>query len=102
MQHKSPCLTCVRVKEPQKCENKACRDWQTWFIGRWEAMRESVRKDRAAAQLQEHGVPLGGERYAPPHRVREYLQTDPCSVCPCGSCAVPCIVRTTWEEKKGV
>jgi hypothetical protein len=46
-------------------------------------------------------VPLGGERYASPHQVRTYLETDPCSICPCHHCAVPCPVRKTWEEKKG-
>ena len=102
MSHNSPCLTCTRVRDPQNCENKTCRDWQAWFIDRWESMRDAVRKDMAQAQLHDVGIPMGGERYASPHRIREYLQTDPCTVCPCGHCAIPCPVRTAWEEKKGV
>ena len=77
---KSPCLTCARVRDPKNCENKNCRDWQAWFIDRWESMREFVRQDMASAKLQECGVPLGGERYASPHRVKAYLETDPCEV----------------------
>jgi len=102
MLHKSPCLTCTRVRDPQNCENKTCRDWQAWFIDRWESMRDAVRKDMSRAELHEVGVPLGGERYASPHRVRTYLQNDPCASCPCGHCDIPCPVRKTWEEKKGV
>lgn len=39
----SPCLTCTRVKDPKNCENKSCKDWQAWYIGRWEAMRANLR-----------------------------------------------------------
>ena len=102
MLHESPCLTCTRVRDPKNCENKTCRDWQAWFIDRWESMRNAIRKDMVSSQLQENGVPLGGERYASPHRVRAYLETDPCTICPCHPCAIPCPVRKTWEEKKGV
>ena len=102
MLHESPCLTCTRVRDPKNCENKTCRDWQAWFIDRWESMRNAIRKDMVGSQLQENGVPLGGERYASPHRVRAYLETDPCTICPCHPCAIPCPVRKTWEEKKGV
>ena len=98
----SPCLTCNRVRDPKNCENKTCRDWQAWFIHHWESMRDAVRKDRAKAQLLVEGVPLGGEYYASPHRVKTYLDTDPCTACPCGSCRVPCSVRKAWEEAKGV
>ena len=101
MLQNSPCFTCDRVKDPQNCENKNCRVWQTWYIARWESMRDAIRKEMAQARLRELGIPLGGERYASPHRVRSYLQTDPCTLCPCGSCAVPCPVRKTWNEKRG-
>ena len=36
-----PCKTCTRVKDPKKCENKTCKDWQKWFMDRWEAMRRN-------------------------------------------------------------
>ncbi|MBQ4641606.1 MAG: hypothetical protein IJB47_03225 [Oscillospiraceae bacterium] len=32
----SPCLTCVRVDNPDACENKTCKEWKRWFLGRWE------------------------------------------------------------------
>ena len=31
----SPCVGCVRVKEPDKCENKNCKVWKAWFLRRW-------------------------------------------------------------------
>lgn len=34
-----PCLTCVKVKDPQDCENKSCKDWKEWWLKRWEALR---------------------------------------------------------------
>ena len=40
--NQSPCLTCTRVEDPNKCENKTCKLWQNWFLGRWEAMRERL------------------------------------------------------------
>lgn len=101
MLHKSPCFTCTRVRDPKNCENKACRVWQAWFIDRWESIRDAVRKDMCQAVLREEGVPLGGRQYASPHRVKAYLETDPCTTCPCGPCRVPCTVRQVWNEKKG-
>lgn len=32
----SPCLTCKRVADPCDCENKQCKLWSQWFLGRWE------------------------------------------------------------------
>lgn len=32
----SPCLTCSRVRSAADCENKQCRQWQIWFLGRWQ------------------------------------------------------------------
>ena len=34
-----PCKTCTMVKYPDLCENKACWEWQKWFINRWEELR---------------------------------------------------------------
>ena len=38
--NQSPCLTCIRVKDPSNCENKTCKLWKAWFIRTWEAMRD--------------------------------------------------------------
>ena len=101
MKYESPCLTCTRVRDPKNCENKTCRDWQAWFIDRWEAMRENVRREMNTAQLQETGIPLGGHLYTHPDRVRGYLENDPCKSCPFGHCQIPCVVRKAWETQKG-
>ena len=98
----SPCFNCTRVRDPKNCENKTCKDWQAWFIDRWETMRDHVRKTVQSTPTQTAGIPLGGNLYAHPHRVREYLQTDPCSHClyPADQCATPCTYRTQWETSR--
>ena len=98
----SPCLNCTRVREPQNCENKTCKDWQAWFIDRWESMREYVRAEMEKAPTEESGVPLGGRQYASPHRVQAYLRKDPCEACLCPRdvCHAPCPVKIAWVEKK--
>ena len=97
----SPCLECTRVKDPQACENKGCKDWQAWFLNRWDAMRENVRKQMDASTTEDIGIPLGGERYAHPHRMRAYLQADPCKRCLCAKdlCHTPCSARMAWVKK---
>lgn len=35
----NPCKTCTRVKNPEKCMNKSCNYWRTWFIYWWDEMR---------------------------------------------------------------
>lgn len=97
----SPCLHCTRVRDPKNCENKTCKDWQAWFIDRWEAMREHVRAEMENVSIEEVGVPLGGHRYASPHRAQQYLLNDPCNACPCPKdvCHTPCPVKSAWEEK---
>lgn len=101
MMHESPCLSCTRVRDSKNCENKTCKDWQAWFIDRWESMREHVRAEMETASTTEVGIPLGGERYAHPHRVRAYLDTDPCDRCPCpiDVCHSPCPVKLEWSKK---
>ena len=103
MQMKNPCLNCQRVRNPQTCESKVCKDWQAWFIATWESMREHVRKQMEESITVEIGVPVGGERYAHPHRVRKYLQVDPCKTCLCPKelCHMPCTARMTWAVKNG-
>ena len=34
----SPCVSCKRRKEPNLCESKCCRDWQEWWLARWECI----------------------------------------------------------------
>lgn len=98
----SPCLECTRVKDPQSCENKLCKDWQAWFIGRWEAMRKNVRQQMEECTSHDIGIPLGGERYAHPHRMREYLAEDPCKrcLCPKDLCQTPCPAKMAWAAKQ--
>ena len=31
----SPCKTCVRIANPDGCENKNCKEWKVWFLHRW-------------------------------------------------------------------
>lgn len=38
MKH-NPCSTCNRVQDPGDCENKRCKTWQQWFVGRWADLR---------------------------------------------------------------
>ena len=100
----SPCLQCTRVRDPKNCEAKTCKDWQAWFIDRWESMRENVRKEMEKASLTGTGVPLGGQHYVSPHRVREYLEKDPCCSCLCPKdvCHTPCPLKSAWlEGQKG-
>ena len=97
----SPCLHCTRVRDPENCENKLCKDWQAWFFDRWESMREQVRKEMEQCHSRELGIPLDGEYYAHPHRIQEYLDNDPCDRCACPRdvCHTPCPAKIAWSEK---
>ena len=94
----SPCLTCTRVQKPHNCENKTCKEWQAWFIDRWETMRSNVRTQMEKAPLKDTGIPLGGHRYVSPHRVTEYRKQDPCQRClgPIDLCHSPCPAKSAW------
>ena len=96
----SPCFTCTRVQNPQHCENKTCKEWQTWFIDRWEAMRANVQQQMKNAPLEYIGIPLGGQRYISPHRVREYRREDPCGRCMSAKdlCHSPCPAKEAWLQ----
>ena len=96
-----PCLYCGRVRDPKNCENKLCKDWQAWFISRWDAMRLQIRQEMEHSGASQAGVPLGGERYPHPDAVREYLDHDPCDRCPCpnGLCQRSCPAKAAWQEK---
>lgn len=96
----SPCLHCTRVKDPKNCENKACKEWQAWFINRWESMRSFVRAEMEHTEAKDVGLPLGGHHYPHPHLIQEYLDNHPCDRCPCQKgCSTPCPVKIAWTKK---
>ena len=98
----SPCLTCTSVRDPANCENKNCARWRTWFIGKWEALRQDhrLRMERTAPALD--SVSIGGMPYVLPHRAQDYLQKNPCSDCPCPKnlCTTPCPSRRAWNAAR--
>lgn len=99
----SPCQRCVRVPDPDKCDNKECRPWRQWFLDRWELIHRYPRAQAEQAQLKPVGVIIGGTRYAAPHTVQAYLAKDPCGSCVCTAdmCTAPCPERLAWESAKG-
>ena len=98
----SPCLTCTRVADPRQCEDKRCKVWQQWFIGRWDGLRSRVRLDMEQVKPEPEGVCIGGRHYAPPHRVQGYLEKDPCQdcLCPRDLCLVPCRIKRAWLQAR--
>lgn len=98
-----PCSNCTRVKDPKNCENKLCKDWRAWFIGRWDQMRKNLCAEAQQAPYRETGVALGGCRYDSPHRVREFLRLDPCRRClyPSDRCHSPCPTKLSWSKAQG-
>jgi len=100
---KRPCDTCQRVRDPANCENKLCRDWQTWFIDRWESMRRAVAAQAHGKGIQGDPISVGGVQYHHPDHVRAYLENDPCQQCPFGGglCREDCATKQAWLEAKG-
>lgn len=98
----SPCMRCTRVPSPGDCENKGCRQWQQWYITKWENMRFSVRADMEKIKRAPEGVCIGGSYYSQPHRVRSYLQKDPCDgcLCPRDICTLPCAMKRNWIKAR--
>ena len=99
----SPCLTCSRVRDPINCENKLCKDWQAWFIERWETMRAAVFAEVRQKKAVEHGaISVGGYQYSHPDHVKAYLRKDPCRecICPKDLCVTPCAVRKAWDDMR--
>ncbi len=94
----SPCMRCTRVADPANCENKNCQKWQRWYIDKWEDMRFSVRGAMERVEITPAGVCIGGNYYSQPHRVKNYLQKDPCAncLCPRDVCTLPCAVKRSW------
>ena len=77
----SPCLTCKRVSNPDKCENKLCQPWRRWFLTRWAEIHT----------------------YAHHEIVSRNLSKDPCDGCVCfgDACTVPCQTKRIWQEQNG-
>ena len=99
---KSPCETCIRVRDPQACENKNCKDWQAWFLDRWETMRQTVRHQIQNAPVTETGIPLGGRFYVQPNRIQTYLKENPCLrwQCPKALCQETCRAKQIWNMRQ--
>lgn len=99
----SPCLYCVRVKNPRECENKNCKVWQKWFLARWELLRHNICQPAPPAPESPAGVSIGGHTYYHPDHIRQALQAEPCKTCkyPPELCTAPCRVHRSWDETRG-
>ena len=97
----SPCLCCPKGRDPQICEDKHCSHWRSWFLARWELLRQYPRQIRQR-EPEPVGVMVGGNHYAAPHQVRQYLETDPCTTCCCDRelCKQPCRIRMAWDRNR--
>lgn len=95
----SPCLVCTRVADPENCENKNCVPWRNWFLASWERLRGYPRRTMDAP-WQPVGMVIGGQLYAMPHLVEDYVKNDPCKSCRCGAdqCRTPCRARQNWAR----
>lgn len=98
----SPCMRCTRVADPRQCENKNCRPWRQWFVEKWDTMRAAPRLAAEHQPREIEGVCIGGQRYALPHRVSSYLETDPCQgcLCPRDLCVIPCRIKRSWLKAR--
>ena len=98
----SPCLRCSRVADPAACEDKNCVAWRKWFVGKWDEMRIAPRLAVEHRPKEPEGVVIGGVRYALPHRVRSYLEKDPCRdcLCPRDLCVLPCRMKRDWLQAR--
>ena len=96
-----PCTYCSKVANPSNCDNKKCVPWQRWFLQKWECTRALFCVPYENAPLQVTGIPLGGHRYAHPHRVREYRANGPCQGCrlPKDLCTTPCSAKKVWQKE---
>lgn len=96
----SPCLVCTRVQNPGNCENKNCKAWQKWFLGRWAAIRAYPRVMMDCAKREPVGVVISGRHYAAPHQVVDFRNDDPCKRClsPKDLCGEPCRQKLSWEK----
>lgn len=94
-----PCNRCTKVPHPWDCDNKECPRWRKWFIHRWDTLRAMPRLSIEKRPREPEGLYIGGNYYALPHRVDNYLNTDPCEkcLCPRDLCTIPCRVRRDWQ-----
>ena len=101
-QKQSPCLSCQRVRDPANCENKLCNEWRSWWIGRWECMRMTVKAIANGRGIQGNPISVGGTKYHHPDRTRDFLLVDPCLQCPWrdGLCQSTCDTKQIWIETK--
>ena len=97
-----PCLECTRVVNPANCENKQCKEWQNWFIARWDAMRASLYASAAPLTVERDAITVGGYKYSHPDYVRKFLKDKPCLTCNCPAdlCKEPCTLLVVWEAMK--
>lgn len=93
-----PCNRCTKVPNPWDCNDKNCIRWRNWFVEKWDAMRVIPRLNMEKRPRQAEGLVIGGRYYALPHRVENYLNTDPCKscLCPRDLCVIPCRLRRDW------
>ena len=98
----SPCRDCLLVADPESCNDTVCPVWRRWFASRWNGLRETVRSQYMDIPLDAVGICVGGRRYAPPHRRREFLAVDPCKSCSCprALCRESCRLRQLWLAGK--
>ena len=97
-----PCIRCNRVADPMNCENKNCLPWRQWFLTSWDRLRREPRLSREHYPKQPEGMVIGGQHYALPHRVENYLDRDPCSgcLCPRDLCTIPCRIKRDWQRAR--
>lgn len=98
----SPCTHCTKVPDARQCNNKDCAPWRRWYLEQWENMRAQVKENTQLKSQGQEGCSIGGVRYALPHRVKGYLDTDPCRGCMCPKelCLVPCAVKRRWQSAR--
>lgn len=98
----SPCRSCCLAADPDMCSDTDCILWQRWFVSKWNAARQKVGDQYRQGPIEEVGVAIGGRRYAPPHRRREFLAEDPCRRCRCPKelCQGECQLRQLWLAGK--
>ena len=56
MEKNYPCTGCTRVADPELCENKRCKVWQTWFMRSWHMACQRLDPKSTGAKC-----PFGGE-----------------------------------------
>ncbi|MBR4017428.1 MAG: hypothetical protein IKK11_06420 [Oscillospiraceae bacterium] len=47
----SPCEKCTRVSNPDKCENKLCKEWKAWFLRQWAGIYQYGQKANGGKEI---------------------------------------------------